>query len=728
MYRSRIVALTFLGAAAACWPAGAREVQAQPAGFASLEQFLVDKETDLAAIVKIRRVESRWVILPDGDHVPLLAAECEMEQVLSGSRSWPAGSVQSVVQYDYTDFIFEPIAPPAIEGRRYILWAFVTPKEGEVPRVAPWTAHPQGFLLVRGQSGREFVFWSGKSYGLTQLREALKTGRRLPLDQIVDPVRRLSVAKGRIERGDLGDKPAFIQGLILNVLDPEGQAKKVQRSPNDNTSTDMFGMSAGEAKPHAIWYESLALLRDLGKDERYRKDVVAALRPIARSARPRIRLAAALALVALGSDSGKEALIQGFNTESGDISSDPPDQMTLPGRYPYDNSSVTASAHALARLGDRRGLAHSKPEVRLATAEALKDKPDPELRKTLEDLARELEPRVRTLKVSGELTKPRHPGDYTNRYPEDWVRTRRLLARLGDDQSLRQLVEAYLIDAPTYPQQETPLVPRGQPSSWSSGPSPAQAIHGADSNSSHLLRRLQKLFGKDARWDSPVFKSLRESLQQPSGEKPNKPVQQKPSEAEITKLLSDSDASRRAEGLAAAGYYQISAFYDKVVDVALHGEGVERQAAIYALGFYGRDLTPAALRQLMTSKDEQVRFSAFELATRKDPARFARESMDMVRALVRQTRDAKSQEDDHRRNMSYLPRILCRLARGPLPAPLLDGLKDPNPEVRRIVILALELGGNPDATKNLEPLTHDPNTATWEASRAALRSLGPSDR
>jgi hypothetical protein len=51
-----------------------------------------------------------------------------------------------------------------------------------------------------------------------------------------------------------------------------------------------------------------------------------------------------------------------------------------------------------------------------------------------------------------------------------------------------------------------------------------------------------------------LFKLLRESLQQPSGEKPNKPVRQKPSEAEITKLLNDSDASRRAEGLAAAGY------------------------------------------------------------------------------------------------------------------------------------------------------------------------------
>ena len=573
-------------------------------------------------------------------------------------------------------------------------------------------------MLIRGQGSREFIHWSGRRYGFQELREALKAGRRLPLNQIADPVRRLQVAEVRIERGDLGDRAAFIQGLVSNVLDPEGQAKKVERSPPGNVSADMFGMSAGEAQPHAIWYLSLALLRDLGKNEQNRKDVVAALTPISRTARPRVRLAAALALADLGSEAGKDALIRGFNEESGEVSSDPPDQMTFPGRYPYDGSSITAGAHALARLGDRRGLRHSKVEVRLATAEALKDQPDLELRKTLERLARDLEPTVQALKASGDLAKPRRPGDYTNRYPEDWVRTKRLQARFGDDQSLRQLVDAYLVDADTYPQEETPLVPRGRPAAWSSGPSPGDAILGADRNPATLLQRLRKLFRNDDRWDSSSFKSLRASLEEPRSDKPKEIVQKEPGEAEVRRLLDDPAADRRAEGLAAAGYYRIGAFYEKVVDVALHGKGVERQAAICALGFYGRDLPPTALRQLMGSKDQEIRFSAFELATRKDPARFAGESMDVIRASVQSN-------EDRDRNVAYLPRVLCRLARGPIPAPLLEGLKDPNPEVRRVVIRALELSGNPDAIRNLEPLTRDPDPATRTASQAALRVLGP---
>lgn len=724
--RTRILALLFLGVVAACRAAELPEAQTRSAEFTPPEQLLVDKEVDLAAIVKVRRVESRWVIVGHGDHMPLLVADCEMEQILSGGKPWAVGTIQSVIQFDYTDLIFDPIAPPAIEGRRYVLWADVTPEEAGLPRAAAWTAYPQGFLLVRGPVGGEYVFWSGKRYGLSPLREAIRAGRRLPLNQIVDPVRRIEVARRRIERGDLGDRAAFIQGLVVNVLDPDSQAKKVDRSPEGNTSPDMFGMSAGGAQPHAIWYESLALLRDLGRDAKNRKDVVAALTPLARTARPRVRLAAALALADLGSDAGKEALLQGFQTETGSISSDPPDTMTFPGRYPHDESSVTASAHALGRLGDARGLAHPKADVRLATAEALEDKAAPELRKALEGLSRELEPDVQKLKVGGELTKPRHPGDYTNRYPEDWIRTRRLLARLGDDRSLAQLVEAYLVDAATYPQEETPLVPRGRPSTWSSGPSPAQAIHGADANPAGLLQRLQRIFGKDARWDSPAFGELRASIQEPSSDGGSKPDAQKPSEAEIRKLLSDPDSAKRAEGLAAAGYHKLQVFHEKVLNVALHGEGVERQAAIYALGFYDREIDPAALRQLLASKDQEIRFGALELATRKDPARFARESMDFVRAfVVPRTDGGGTSEDDLGGNAAYLPRILCRLARGPLPAPLLDGLRDPNPEVRRIVIVALELSGNPDAVGHLELLAKDADPDTREAARKALRTLGP---
>ena len=713
---------------AVCSPTNAHEQQTQSGGFSLPDQFLVDKETDLTAIVKVKRTESRWVILPDGDHFPLVAAECEMEELLSGSKAWPVGATQSVVQYDYSDLIFDRIAPPVIDARRYVLFALTTPKEGEVPAVAGWTAHPQGFLQVRGKGDSAFIFWSGKSYPVAAIREALASGRRLPLDQIVDPVQRLRVAEERLKRGELGDEKAFVQGLLANVLDPVGQAKRVEQAPKGGTSTDMLGMNQGEGQPHALWYKSLALLRDLGEDEKRRKSVVAAITPVAQTARPAIRLAAALALVDLESDAGKDALIRGFETDSGPVSGDPPDQMTFPGRYPYDQSSTTACAHALARLGDRRGLKHSKVDVRLAAAEALKDKPDPELRKMLEGLSTELQPQVEKLRSGGELVKARRPGDYTNRYPEEWVRTQRLLARIGDDQALARLVEAYIVDAGTYRKEEAPLVPIGRPVSWSSGPSPAQGIRGANESQAILLGRLRKVFDRDSRWNETPLKELRASLETLPTEGSEEPPQREPGEADVAKLLGDPDPNRRAEGLAAAGYHQMEAFHAKVVDAALNGKGIERNAAIYALGFYGRDVPEGTLRQLIAVDDIQLRSNAIELATRKDPARFARETMDLVRAKVALADKAKPDDWETQRGLRYLPRIVCRLARGPIPQAMLDGLKDPSPGVRRIVVQALELSGNPDAVPTLEPLARDADPATREACQAALRALGPADR
>lgn len=701
--------------------------QIEPVKFSPPEQFLVDKETDLAAIVKVKRTESRWVILPDGDHFPLLVAECEMEELLSGSKVWPAGTTQSIVQYDYSDLIFDRIAPPVIDGRRYVLWALVTPKEGEVPVIAGWTAHPQGLLQVRGKGDGAFVHWNGKSYAVNAIREALASGRRLPLDQMLDPVKRLRVAEERVKRGDLGDEKAFIQGLLVNVLDPAGQAKNVDRAPQSGTSTDLFGMNQGEGQPHALWYQSLALLRDVGKDEKRQKSVIAALTPVAQTSRPAIRLAAALALVDLGSDAGREALIRGYETDSGPVSSDPPDQMTFPGRYPYDESSTTACGHALARLGDRRGLRHPKVDVRLATAEALKDKPDPELRKMLEGVSAELQAELEKVRASGDLTKARRSGDYTNRYPDAWVRTQRLLARVGDDEAFERLVEAYIVDAGTYPKEEAPLVPTGRPFSWSSGPSPAQAICGVNESPALVLDRLRKGFGLDPRWNEAALKGLRASLEAQPAEETKEPAQHKPTEADVAKLLGDPDPNRRAQGLAAAGYHQMEAFHAKVLDAALNAKGIERNAAIYSLGFYGQDIPEATLRQLIAAEDLNLRFSAIELATRKDPARFASETMDMVRAKVAQAAKAKPDDWETQRGLTYLPRIVCRLARGPLPQPLLDGLKDPNPAVRRVVVQALELSGNPDAIPSVEPLTRDPDSATRKAGQAALLFLGPAE-
>lgn len=698
---------------------------AQPLTFAAPDQFLVDKEMEVTALVKVARVESRWIFL-EHDHIPISVVDCAVEAILAGDKAWAVGSSVPVVQFDHSDMIGTAIAPTAIEGRRYLLWASSSGEKSEVAAAAPWTAHPKGFLLIRKQGDQEFVFWNGKAYLVSAIRARLEAATPLPLDRIVDPLRRLNVAEARLERGNVGDEQAFIHGLVLNIVDAEGQAERVEQPEHVDPDADPFGMSAGGGQPHALWYNSLALLRDFGKASHRRAKVVAALAPIAKIARPRIRLAVALALVDLGSAAGRTALIAGFNSESGPVSSDPPDDMTFPGRYPYDESSITASAHALARLGDRRGLKHPKAEVRLAAAEAFRDAPDPELTKVLETLATELEPEIETLKAKGELTKRRDGGDYTVRYPPNWVRTHALRARFGDENSLRRLVDAYVADFETYPEERRPLLPTARPVMSSVGPALGEAIQLADASPARLLERLRPIVTDRARWNSAPMTALRASLDDPTAAKPAERAEKKPDRADIARLLGDSNPNRRAEGLAAAGYHRLFEFYDQAVDVAVHGSGAEQSAAIYALGFYGRDVSDDTLRRLMTSGDAAVRLSGLELATRKSAARFAREVMDVVRALT--SPDATGSSDRDRRAVSALPRFVARLARGPLPAPLLEGLADRQPEVRRIVVQALGLAGNPDAVPALQPIADDADVATREAARRALRALGPPDR
>jgi hypothetical protein len=418
-----------------CAAASSPHPPAQAFAFTSPVQFLVDKETELAAIVVVKQAETRWVILPDGDRLPLVIVDCEMEEILWGSKGWPVGTTQSVVQYDYSDMLVVPIAPPAIEGRRYVLWASAPTKHGDIPRVAPWAAHPQGFLQVRGAGDDAFVFWNAKGYFVKAMRDALASGRRLPLDQIVDPTLRLRVAEQRRRDEDLR------------------------------------------------------------------------------------------------SEAGRAA-----------------------------------------------------PEVR----------------------------------QSGQRADGRAASDDTSR-------------------------------------------------------------------------------------DS------------------------KPTEAEVAELIADSDPSRRAVGLAAAGRQKMDAFYAKVLDAALNGAGSDKGAALDALGFYERDLPEETLRRLVAIEDPEVRLAAIELATRKEPARFARETVDLVRALVAQVAKAKPADRD-REVLDYLPRLVCRLARGPLPQALLEGLKDPSPAVRRIVVQALALSGNTEAVLVLQSVaTSDTDRHTRAAVKAALLVLGPVD-
>jgi HEAT repeat protein len=181
----------------------------------------------------------------------------------------------------------------------------------------------------------------------------------------------------------------------------------------------------------------------------------------------------------------------------------------------------------------------------------------------------------------------------------------------------------------------------------------------------------------------------------------------KPTEADIAKVLADPVPEKRAQGLAAAGYHQMATFYDKVLDVALRGTGIERQAAVYALGFYTRDVPEGVLRQLIAADDAQLRFSALELATRRDAQRFTNESLDVVRAILGDMKGGPSSYEQER-------------------TPFVAALTADDPVLRRVVVVALELGGNPDAVPYLQPLANDPDPAVRESAASAIAALGPS--
>src|SRR5262245_56028208 len=67
---------------------------------AGAREFLVDRDTGLAALVTVRNVQRRWVILEsDGDHIPLIISECEMVEPLGG-RGWATRARDTVMQFD----------------------------------------------------------------------------------------------------------------------------------------------------------------------------------------------------------------------------------------------------------------------------------------------------------------------------------------------------------------------------------------------------------------------------------------------------------------------------------------------------------------------------------------------------------------------------------------------------------------------------------------------------
>ena len=705
--------------------------------FDSPEQFLIDLDSEIVAVVRVRDVQTRWIIIEHGDHVPFNLVLCEMEENIRSGVKWPSGVSNLVAQIGYTNMMIAPIAPPPVEGQRFIIWGSPIDEDEKSLKDlgASFLAYPRGFFLIRGKGMNEYIYWNKKSFSLKHIRRHVKKSVIFPLDKIQDPQKRIEIAQRRLKKGNIGETKSFIEGLMLNIRDPEGQAANVEDLIEAEPSDDIAGYGNYKRSPFGLWYESLSILRDMGRDTSYQQLIAEALQSLLSVSRKHIQLAVALVLAELKDDTGKKVLLEALNSEKFDLSKAPGGDLSLPGRLKYDYSSTVASSYALGLIGDRSGLQLSDVEEKLAAAEGLSNHPDYVLIKELKIIAEGLNNEVNQLMSSGKLTEPREKGDFTERYPKTWIKTHYLLARLGHDDSLKLLLEAFKTDNATYPETESPALPKPMIAKWTCTPtgwlSLKAAIYKSDSNMTKLLERLRLLMENDPAWSSPPFLLLRVFLEDETAiireEEPS--ANGEKIKTKIAQLLSSPDPQKRAEGLAGAGYNQIDTHFQKVLETALKGAGVEKMAAIYSLGFYNRVIPKDVLIRLSSEGNLDIRLMGLELATRKEPAPFAPLALDLLNLLTEMQMDSSNRmaQFERSRKLRHLTRILTRFSRSSIPQAIIQGLEDPKLEARLCIVRALGMGGNPIAVSHLVPLKEDPNPRIREEVRRALEFLGPGD-
>jgi hypothetical protein len=197
----------------------------------------------------------------------------------------------------------------------------------------------------------------------------------------------------------------------------------------------------------------------------------------------------------------------------------------------------------------------------------------------------------------------------------------------------------------------------------------------------------------------------------------------------VTEALESPDVEVRAQGIAQAGILGIEELYERVLELAIEGSGIEKLASISSLGFYDRALEEDFLRSLITDDgDLQTRLVALELATRRESARFFDATISMARELSDEfdvERDQYGYLIEGEDEFLMITRILNRMPRAGIPQEMIDNLKHENPEIRWMMVNGFWMGGDPVAASHVQTLKEDPNQEVVEAVERALATLGP---
>jgi hypothetical protein len=700
-------------------------------------QFLIDFEgMDLVAVTQVEEVEYRWIILEDGDHVPVKLIQCKMIENIRSQPDWPVGTTRQIVHMDYTSLVGSPISPPPIIGRKFLLWGTSIGDNEDISQlniVADFWLHPQGLFLIRGNDEGQYIYWNKKSYSLDEIRQNEINESLVPLDQIKDPLKRIEVAKSRLNNEHLGDTSSFVEGLMLNLRNPEEQAQLIEKLI-ESEPTDGLMNFRNKTSPFQLWYESLFILKKLADNPSYKQSVVNALQPLVSSSDNNIRLTVSIVLAELDNSAGQKILSESLNSEKINLSQEPGGKTSFPNRMKYDYSSVAASAYSLGLLGDDQGLQHQDIEVQLAAADGLATRNlNDQLVQKLKEIAIPLDQEVDQLLASGKLTEPREKRDYRERYPKQWVKVHYLMARLGDNESLKRLINAYQTDISTYPERENPLTRQPTVASWtpstSGWPSLKMAVYNSDSDPNKLLLRLESLMKDTPEWESPPFLAMRNYLGDVSAivKEEKRPDSKADIEGRISELLKDSDPKKRAEGLAGAGFNQVEKFYSKVLSTAQEASGIEKRAAIYGLSFYEKEIPQDILMNLSTEGEFDTRLMGVELATRKNPIPFAPVAVELLEEVANTGKDSSDRMIQYRKSqkLTHIARILSRFSGSTIPPSITEALKSPNPEVRMYVVRSLGMGGNPEAVSLIMPLKEDSSPPVREEAEKAIMFIGP---
>jgi hypothetical protein len=593
-----------------------------------------------AALIRVTSVDT-WLRIPReyGETFYFQQITAEVEQTLT-----PNAALPKAVTFSRADYRTFERGRMVLVGEEDVAFLSPATRSEKEDLETDWIVERDDLLPV--QEGH--ISFDGHPYTMAEVREAI--ARPLDIPEIGNPLARLDA----VQRGLSDDPDKLVAGLLPNILDAEREIAKAavpktaQGEPVDawvlrNMTLQLILRSKNEPFRAAA---AKALAASLPAPDKWSAELkfIPAQDAVTLVGPSRASFEVALTLARLHHNAARPLLWQALQARDFLTSTDPENPNSSSEREDLETTSRKAAARALGQLGDERVLVLKDPDLLFA---ALKEFPSANVSAVRAALA-------------PWLKKPRSGGDPLE---DPWYRARAVLARMGDDAALAELLanwdESLVID---------PNIKAIDP----------------------------------ARLHKPVAEKPVASVPPPTAAE---------REAAIREAIDGPEPERRARAMGAAGRLHISALHDRIVGIALTRTGMEQRAALAALQLYARPIAPEALQKLLAMDDIRVRCVALDLATAHEGPAYADAALAIVRA-------AAGGPDVPNTLFVVLPRLL----QGGVPPAWVQGLDDKNPRVRLIFARAAAYCRVASLRPAMERHRDDPDPGVREAVTEYLRN------